>query len=275
MRARTPARAHTLRALTDAPCRLQAFLRRHASRSTGRAHGGPAPLRGLAAVGCPTPAPHIVLQAAVRAVHEHTARRQRLAPALPEPVQVWRLSPVVAAWPALRGVPGTGAVTLVAAMGALSRCETPRARRTFWGLMPSAYAPGARRRQGAMTQAGPTQARQALVAGAGAYRSPAQLRRHLPWRLAKQPQRIQDIRWPAQVRRCQRDRQLVARGKQAPVVTGAMARERAGGMGAMAQEMPLTASGQKTDAPFTPHAEGLPTCRGRGAASVWCHPRRR
>jgi hypothetical protein len=90
-----------------------------------------------------------------------------------------------------------------------------------------------------MTTAGHTQARRALVEGAGASRDAAQVSRHRPLRRAIPPQIIQDIRGKAQVRRCKRDRPLVARGPHAHVVTVASARERAGFMGAMAQEGPV------------------------------------
>ena len=148
MRDLTRARDETLSALKDATFRLQACLLRHAIRSTGRAHGGLAHLRWLSDVVCPTPAQHIVLQAYVRAGHEPTARLQRLAQALQDHVQVWRLAPVVDAWQALRGVPCTVAVTMVAAIGDRSRCEHPRALMQFLGLIPSEYATGERRRQG-------------------------------------------------------------------------------------------------------------------------------
>jgi transposase len=90
-----------------------------------------------------------------------------------------------------------------------------------------------------MTQAGNTHARRALVEGAWAYRYPAQVSRHLQLRLEQQPKIIQDISWKAQVRLCTRDRQLVARGTHANVVTVASARELAGFMWAMAKEVPV------------------------------------
>src|SRR5262245_21682599 len=124
--------------------------------------------------------------------------------------------PLVAALQALRGVQVTVAVTTVAERGDLTRVAPPRELMTFLGRMPSDYSTGERRRQGAMTKAGHTQARRALVAGAWAYRSPAQVRRPLQRRLAKHPKAIQDISWTAQVRRCQRYRQRSARGKHAP-----------------------------------------------------------
>ena len=120
------AREDAIAELKTAPCRLNAFWLRHDSRSTGRATWGPAPLRGLAAVVGATPAPPIVFQAYGRAVHEHTARLQRLGQARPEPGTSWRLPPVVEALAALRGVQCTGAVTRVAERGALTRCENPR-----------------------------------------------------------------------------------------------------------------------------------------------------
>jgi len=55
---------------------------------------------------------------------------------------------------------------------------------------------------------------------------------------------MQEIRWKAQVRRCQRDRQLIARGQHANVVTVAMARELAGFMWAMAKQVPVSPEGQ-------------------------------
>ena len=126
----------------------------------------------------PTPAQHIVLHASVRAVQEQSARRQRLEQARHEHVKAWRVSPVVDALQALRGVQWTVAVTLVADMGDLTRFESPRALRTCLGLMPSAYASGEHRRQGSMTTAGTTHARRVLVEGAWASLSPATVSRH-------------------------------------------------------------------------------------------------
>lgn len=234
------AREDAMSALKEAQCRLKAFLLRQAIRDVGRANWGPAHLRWLSEVVGPTPAQHIVLQEYVRAVQEHTARLQRLAQALQTQVTSWRLPPVVEALQALRGVHLTVAVTMVADIGALTRCATPRERRKCLGLIPSAYPSAERRRQGSMTKAGNTHARRALVEGAWAYRYPAKLSRHWQLRLEKQSKSIQDIRGKAQVRLCQRYRQLIARGKHANVVTVAMARELAGCMWALAKEVPVT-----------------------------------
>jgi transposase len=238
-----PAKATHADAISDctaAQCRLQAFFLRHDIRSTGRANWGPAPRRWLSEVVCPTPAPQIVLQDYVRAVHAHTDRLQRRAPALHDPVKAWRLAPGVEALHAWRGVQCTGAVPLVAAMGDLTRLESPGALMQCMGLMPAEYASGDHRRQGAIPQAGHTPARRVLGEGAWAYRSPATGRRPVPLRLEKPPTVLQDSRWKAQGRRCQRSRRLVARGKHAHVVTGALARALAGCMWAIATEGPGT-----------------------------------
>ena len=224
-RDRTRAREETRSDLKAATCRLTAVLLRHDRRYPGRATWGPAPRRWLAAVVCATPAPHLVFQASVRAVHEPTERLQRLEQALQEPVHTWRLQPVVEALPALRGGPCTVAVTIVAARGDLTHVDNPRPLMRYLGLTPSASSSGERRRQGAITTTGNTQARRALVEGAGAYRSPANVSRHRQLRLEKRPKTVQDSRWQAHGRRCKRDRTRSARGKHAHHVVVAIARE--------------------------------------------------
>jgi transposase len=207
----------------------------------GRAHWGSAHLRWLSEVVGPTPAQQIVFQEYVRAVQEHTARLQRLEQALHEHVNAWRLCPVIEALQALRGVQCTVAGTLVAAMGDLTRFDSPRALMRFMGVIPSEYSSGTPRRQGAITKAGNTHARRVLVEGAWAYRYPAKGSRHLQLRLENQPKVIQAISWKAQVSLCKRYRRLVARGKHANVVTVAIAREFIGFMWAIAQEVPVVA----------------------------------
>jgi transposase len=161
MRALTRARADALRDLKAAKFRLKAFWLRHDIRSTGSATWGPAHLRWLSEGVGPTPAQPMVFQAYVRAVNAPTARLGRLERALQDQVQSWRVSPVVEALQAVRGVQFTVAVTTVAALGDLTRFDHPRPLMKCLGLIPSAYASGERRRQGPMTTAGNTHARRA------------------------------------------------------------------------------------------------------------------
>lgn len=258
--------------LQAAKLRLKAFLRRHDIRETGRATWGPAHRRWLREGVCPTPAPQIVFQAYVRPVSEHPERLQRLEQALRDHVKAWRLAPVIDALQALRGVHFTVAVTMVAEWGDLTRVDHPRPLMSSLGLTPSAYARGARRRQGASTKAGHTHARRAFIEGAWAYRYPANVSRHLPWRREKVPKMRQDISWKAQVRRCQRDRQLCARGTHAQQVVVAIARELIAFLWAIARQIPGTPS---HGVRMVADSRRVPTSIGRGAAPGWCHPRSR
>ena len=220
------AREDAIRDLKAAKFRLKAFLLRQDIRYTGRATWGPAHLRWLSEVVCPTPAQQIVFQEYVRAVTEHTERLQRLEQELHEQVQTWRLHPVVEALQALRGVQFTVAVTIVAELGDLTRFDNPRQLMSYLGLTPSEYSSGERRRQGAHHQ------------GRQHPCPPGPGRRRLGLSLSRQsqspsatapgnscPKPIQDISWKAQVRLCKRYRQLIARGKHANQVVVAIARE--------------------------------------------------
>jgi transposase len=207
--------------------RLKAFLLRHDIRYTGKANWNAAHLRWLAQVVCPTPAQQIVFQEYVRAVTEQQERLARLERELAEVVKGWRLSPVVEAVQALRGIEFTGAVTLLAELGDLTRFDHPRPLMSYLGLTPSEYSSGERRRQGSITKAGNGHARRALVEGAWAYRHPAKVSRHLQLRLEKVSAEIQALSWKAQVRLCKRYRQLSARGKPVNQVVVAIAREMA------------------------------------------------
>jgi transposase len=207
--------------------RLKAFWLRQDLRYEGRATWGPAQLRWVAEGVCPTPAQPLVFPEYVRAVSEHPERRPRLETELPTQVQTWRWVPVVEAIKARRGVPCTVAVTLSAELGALSRFANPRQLMSSLGLTPREHPTGERRRQGTITTTGNWPARRALSEGAWAYRSPAQVSRHLQLRWEKLPQVLQDLSGKAQVRLGKRYRRLRARGQNANPVVGAIAREMA------------------------------------------------
>jgi len=237
----TRAREDAIHDLKAAKYRLKAFLLRQDIRYEGKANWGPAHLRWLAEVVCPTPAQQIVFQEYVRAVSEHHDRLQRLDTELKDQAQAWRLYPVVEAIQALRGVQFTVAVTTLAELGDLTRFDNPRQLMSYLGLTPSEYSSGAQRRQGGITKAGNTHARRALIEGAWSYRYGAKVSRHLQLRLEKLPKPIQDTAWKAQVRLCKRYRQLTAKGKHPNQVVVAIAREMAAFLWAIARQVPLAA----------------------------------
>jgi transposase len=233
------AREDAVGCLRDAKYRLKAFLLRQDIRYVGRANWGPAHLRWLAEVVCPSPVQQVVFQEYMRAVSEAHERLARLETQLLEQTRDWRLAPLVAALQALRGVQFTVAVTTVAELGDLTRFGNPRQLMSYLGLTPSEYSSGATRHLGGITKSGNGHARRALIEAAWAYRYPAKVSRHLQLRLERLPKPIQDTAWRAQVRLCARFRRLVARGKNPNIAVVAVARELAAFMWAIARETPL------------------------------------
>ncbi|MGH8569196.1 MAG: IS110 family transposase [Gammaproteobacteria bacterium] len=233
------AREDAIGDLKAAKYRLKAFLLRQDIRYEGKANWGPAHLRWLAEVVCPTPAQQIVFQEYVRAVNEQHERLERLQSELQERAKDWRFHPVVEALQALRGVQFTVALSTVAELGDLSRFDSPRQLMSYLGLTPSEYSSGNTRRLGGITKAGNAHARRTLIEGAWAYRYNAKVSRQIQQRQESLPQAIRAIAWKAQVRLCKRYRRLVAKGKNPNVVVVAIARELAAFMWAIARQVPL------------------------------------
>jgi transposase len=233
------ARDDAVRDLKRSKVRLKAFLLRQDIRYEGRANWTAAHLRWLAHVVCPTPAQQIVFQEYVHTVTEQSERLRRLAAELQAAAQSWRLFPVVTAVQALRGIEFTGAITLIAEVGDLTRFDTPKKLMSYLGLTPSEYSSGEHRHQGGITKAGNGHARRALVEGAWAYRYPAKVSRHLQLRLEHVPTEVRAIAWKAQVRLCKRYRVLSARGKHVNRVVVAIAREMAAFAWAIARAVPV------------------------------------
>ena len=145
---------------------------------------------------------------------------------------------MVEAVQALRGLNLTGAVTLIAEVGDLTRFDTARKLMSYLGLTPSEYSSGPHRHQGSITKAGNGHARRALVEGAWAYRYPAKVSRHLQLRLEKVPAEVRAIAWKTQLRLCKRYRLLSARGKHVNQVVVAIARAMAAFSWAIARTVP-------------------------------------
>lgn len=235
------AREDVMKDLKAAKLRLKSFLLRLGIQYTGKSDWNEAHLRYLASVSCPTPAQKIVYQEYLRAVTDHMERLARIEEATKEMLPSWRLSPVVEAIQALRGVKEIVAVTSVAELGDITRFDNPRQLMAYLGLTPSEYSSGEKRRQGGITKTGNGHARKAIVEGAWAYRFPAKISPDMRKRQEHLPKVIQDIAWKAQVRLCKRFRQLVARGKNPNVAVTAIARELAAFIWAIAKEVRVAA----------------------------------
>jgi transposase len=235
------AREDAVSDLRAAKYRLKSFLLRHDIRFNGKADWKTAHVRWLGEVKCETAAQQVVFQEYVRAMTQCFERVGRLELELAEHVKSWRLSPVVEALQALRGVRFTVAVTMIAEIGDLTRFAKPRQLMAFLGLHPSEYTSGPHRRLGGIAKTGNGHARRALVEGAWAYRFPARVSKQIQARQEHLPEAVRDIAWRAQVRLCKRFQKMIARGKNVNVVVTAVARELAAFMWAIAKQVPVTA----------------------------------
>jgi len=240
MRDLVRARVVAVKALRRARQQLSGFLLRHGRPYCGRkpwtvAHG-----RWLATLTFEHPAQQIVFQDYIHAVADGGARLDRLTQQIEALIPQWSQAPLVAALQAMRGVAIIVAVTLVAEVGDLHRFDHPRQLMSYLGLVPSEHSSGPKRRQGAITKAGNSAARRALIEGAWSYHHPARISPERLRRLAGLPKPVRDIAWKAEVRLCARYRRLTALGKPGNLVTTAIAREMLAFAWAIARELPAT-----------------------------------
>jgi transposase len=110
----------------------------------------------------------------------------------------------------MRGVSLIVASAPVAEVGDFRRFDNPRQLMAYLGLVPSEHSSGAKRRGGAITEAGSPLARRMLVEGAWTYRLPARVSAQMRPRLAGLPREVRDMASRAQVRLCARYRCQVA-----------------------------------------------------------------
>jgi transposase len=239
VRARTAAMETVRRARQQ----LQGFLLRHDRVFMGRKAWSPAHRRWLAGLRFPHPAQQIVLQEQIDAIAEAERRRDRLSEQIKELVPDWLMAPVVTALQAMRGIAFLSAVVLVAEVGDFRRFTNPRQLMAWLGLVPSEHSSGPKVERGGITKAGNGRARRVLIEGAWSYRFPARVTSLIQTRLEGVPDTVRAIAWKAQLRLCARFRRLVAAGKNANLVTAAIAREMAAFAWAIACQVQPTSAG--------------------------------
>jgi transposase len=236
------ARTAAMEAVRRARQQLQGFLLRHDRVFTGRKAWSPAHRRWLAGLRFAHPAQQVVPQEQLDAVGEAERRRDRLGEQIRALVPTWSLAPVVTALQAMRGVAFLSAVVLAAEVGDFRRFANPRQLMAWLGLVPTEHSSGAKVERGGITiglrpiprrdvseadRAGNGRARRVLVEGAWSYRFPARVTGPIQARLDDAPEAARATAWKAQLRLCARFRRLVAAGKNANLVTTAVAREMA------------------------------------------------
>ena len=224
---------------------LKALLLRNEIRYVGKTSWTSAHRRWLAELKLPQPAQQIAFEEYVDAIEVASNRVERLTRAIETSTEGWRLTPVVAALQALRGVQFVHAVTLVCELGDFVRFDCPRQLMAYLGLVPTENSTGERRRQGAITKTGNHFARRALIEAAWAYQHPARVTPVIARRQSGLPKHARDIAWKAQLRLCARFRRLRARRLHKNKAVVAVARELAGFVWAIVRGVKIT-SGPST-----------------------------
>jgi transposase len=146
-------------------------------------------------------------------------------------------APMIQALQSLRGVAVITATSLIAEIGSFKRFSTPKQLMSYVGLIPSEYSSGESRKQGKITKTGNRHVRRLLVESAWSYRHQPALKGQLKKRQEGQPASVCAISWKAQNRLHKRYYRLLSRGKERGKAITAVARELAGFIWAVTQEI--------------------------------------
>jgi transposase len=104
----------------------------------------------------------------LRTAHRGERRVERFEQAIVAQLEHWRWREAVQELQALRGISRLHAARIIAELGDFQRFDTPRKLIGYLGMIPSEDSSGPRRRQGAITKAGNSSARRALIEAAQA-----------------------------------------------------------------------------------------------------------
>lgn len=179
-------------------------------------------------------------EAYVRSLAETDARLADLDQALAELAHQDPYRTPVAALRCLKGIDTLSALTLVVETQDFRRFPTAAAFMSFTGLVPSEASSGERVRRGSITKVGNAHLRRVLVEAAWCNRHGQVVSRELALRRRDAAPAVLAIARKAQVRLHRRYWRLVSRGKRQTVAVTAVARELAGFIWAMGQQVPLT-----------------------------------
>jgi transposase len=207
--------------------RLGKFLLRHGERYPGAGHAWTgAHMKWLRALSLPDPCSRARFADYLASVELLIGRRASLLAALEQQIPECSHAPVIARLRCFRGIDTLSAAGLCAELGHFARFPRPDQLAGFLGIVPSERTSDTKRRQGAITKAGPPHARRLLVEAAQHYRHRPAIGQKLARRQAGQDPRIIEIAWRAQRRLHARWQHLHQhRRKPAGVVAIACARE--------------------------------------------------
>ena len=233
------AREDAQKALRKSKQQLGAFLPRHHIIYSGKTMWTSVHFNWLADISMEHCAQQVALQEYIDTVDSNAKRVDRLTAQIRDLSDQSRLSPLIKALQAMRGISLIVAATVAAELGDLRRFANPAQMMAYLGLVPSEHSSGEKTKRGGITKTGNGHVRKALIEAAQAYRLPARKSRAIRKRQENLNENVCRIAWKAQLRLCGRYWQLAAKGKKVNVVKTAIAREIAGFAWAIAQEVTL------------------------------------
>ena len=231
------AREDAVREQRNARHRLKALLLRNGIPYAGKSSWTAAHLRWLATLKLDHAAQQIGFQEYLHSITESGSRIARLEQAMRDTLAEWSLKPLVQALQAMRGVQLIASMTLVAELQDFLRFANPRQLMAYVGLVPGEHSSGPKRRQGSITKAGNSVARRMLVEVAWHYQHSPRVSPIIATRQDQLPKEITDIAWKAQLRLNAKFKRLVARRVMKTKAVVAVARELAGFVWAIGQEV--------------------------------------
>lgn len=237
VRAREDAVADRLRARH----RLSKFLLRQGRIYRETKAWGIAHRQWLTAQRFEWPALQQTLAAYVRSLDETQARLDELAAQLHALAEQAPYRPAVQALRCLKGIDTLSALTILVETQDFRRFATAAAFMSFTGLVPSEASSGSTVRRGSITKTGNAHLRRVLVEAAWCSRHGQVVSRELAARRQDAPRTVVQLARKAQVRLHRRYWRLLQRGKVPGVTVTAVARELAGFVWAIGQQVPTMA----------------------------------
>jgi transposase len=194
-------------------------------------------LRWLDTLKFENPCLRITFQEYHHQLKELAQRIERLEEEMKKVASEGEHAPKIQALQCLRGIALITATSLVAEIGSFKRFTSARHFMAYVGLIPSEYSSGESRRQGKITKTGNRHVRRLLIESAWSYRYQPSVKRKLQERQKDQSPAILAISWKAQNRLHKKYYRLTSRGKESCKAITAVARELAGFIWAVMQEV--------------------------------------
>lgn len=173
----------------------------------------------------------------LQTLNEIDQRLARLNAAIHEEAMKSKRASLIQALQTLRGVKETTAVTLAVEIGSFERFASASDFMAYTGLVPSESSSGLTRYQGSITKTGNRHVRRVLVESAFSYRYKPGVKGDIRKRQKGQSAAVQQIAWKAQCRLHGKYAGMMSRSKPYGKVTTAVARELAGFVWAIGQEV--------------------------------------